>query len=99
MTDQENTAGFNVWLTINALQGITEALYRELTEGAASEASFDRQTHATLIGLSYAARRLARELNEYFRAASEAGLELPEIINGQFKGVEDSPPPPYRSVN
>lgn len=99
MTDQANTPGFNVWLTVSALQGITEALYQQITEGPASEASLDRETHATLVGLAYAARRLARELNEYFRAASEAGLELPEIINGGVKGVEESPPPPFRSIN
>ncbi len=100
MTDQaDNTRRFNVWLTVDALQGITEAIYRELTEGSASEASFDRETHARLVGLSYAACRLARELNEYFRAASEAGLELPDIINGKFPGVEEPSPPRFRSVN
>lgn len=99
MTDQTNSSDFNVWLALDALQGITEALYQQLTEGPASEMPLDRGTHASLIGLAYAARRLARELNEYFRAASEAGLELPDIIDGKRDDNVRETFPPYHRVN
>ena len=70
-------ADFNPWLAMDALQGLTEALYWQLTEGPAAEELRDGKRHASLVGLAYAARKLARELNAYFRAASEAGFEFP----------------------
>lgn len=82
-------ADFNPWLAMDALQGLTEALYWQLTEGPAAEELRDGKRHASLVGLAYAARKLARELNAYFRAASEAGFEFP--ANGDSpEGVNDA---------
>ena len=69
---------FDPWQAVDALQGVTEALYWQLTQGPASERPMSDAAHASACGLAWAACRLSRELNEYFRAASEAGLELPK---------------------
>lgn len=84
-------ADFNPWLALDALMGITDSLFWQLTEGPAADAVRDAETHARLVGLAYSARTLARELNTYFRAASEAGLELPAGSGKDSEVREEAP--------
>jgi len=78
MTDKHSLPDdFDPWLAADALKGLTEALYWFLTEGPAADQPMSRGTHSSLIGLSWAARRLARELHAYMAVLSEAGVVLP----------------------
>ena len=70
---------FDPWKALDALQGTTEAILWHLTEGPASEKPMSSGALASVQGLTFLAARLARELNAYFRVASEGGLQLPVL--------------------
>lgn len=91
MTDTpQRPADFNPWLAADALKGLSEAMHWFITEGPAADEPMSRGAHASMIGLSWTAQRLAHELHAYLAALSEAGIELPTFGNRDERSVQES---------
>ncbi|MBW3566893.1 MAG: hypothetical protein KY410_02865 [Proteobacteria bacterium] len=81
---------FDPWMAADALKGVTEAMYWFVTEGPGAGQSWSRGTHASLVGLSWIARRLAHELHLYMTRLSEAGIEFPKLDNPGDEEIRDA---------
>ena len=91
MTDKpQRPADFNPWLAADALKGLSEAMHLFITEGPAADEPLSRGAHASMIGLSWTAQRLAHELHAYLAALSEAGIELPTFEKKDDRSVQES---------
>lgn len=81
---------FDPWMAADALKGVTEAMYWFMTEGPGTGQTWTRGTHASLVGLSWIARRLAHQLHAYMTMLSEAGIELPNVNKPDSEGIGET---------